>query len=297
MAAPLGCDVAVNAENYEQNYRYFWAEVGIESQMQGVIAPTVAPSCSTSVPCTSTAMYPGGTAHSYGWIAPVKLDSVSTYMFFAFGGEGVSQNGASNVLLRDLWGFSGGQWYIFGGQSMASSEWPQARAGLAGWFNDSPNAPATYIFGGWSSATEGGTQCNMADLWVLNTTQASFNSVTLSGMPVTAQKLSAAAANTCDFEGSPSWPAARTEASTWKAKHGNDTLLWLAFGRRAGPAIFVETQTALNDVWYFNVSSNTWTEVQAHNPNVTSAHTRPPVRSSASLWALNTTSDSIVNGG
>lgn len=245
----FGCDTAVTAENYQYMYRYFWAEVGTETQNQGLIVPNVSSTCVSQVPCTAGHMYPGGTAHAYGWIAPMLVDGRNTSMYFTYGGEGVGEAGIANVLLHDLWGFSNGQWYIFGGQNMPGS-WPNARSGTAAWFNDSPDTPATYVFGGWSDSTSVGTQCNKADMWVINTTTASFDSRTGTGTPATATKLSPETVGGCDFQGSPSWPSARTEASTWKSREGNDTLLWLAFGRRAGPNLFVLTAEAFNDVWY-----------------------------------------------
>ena len=292
VAVGYDCSTPITPQTYPHEFQYFWAEVGTESESQGLVTPNVSDSCSSSVPCTNHRMYPGGTAHGYGWVDTVTIDGHKRFAFFSIGGQGVGLHG-SEVLLRDAWVFTDGQWYIFGG--VDETVWPDARAGLAAWFNDSPDDPAVYIFGGWSNQVEHGAACNKADLWRLDSTLASFNSSTQNGTAISATLLSPDSVNGCNFAGSssasgnstPVWPSARTQPSTWKSVEDGHTLLWLAFGRVAGPEVFVVTTSAMNDVWYYNLSSHTWTEVQSNAPK---AAGRPPIRSSASLWALDTSS-------
>jgi hypothetical protein len=282
-------------------YDYYWAAIGSNAAQQGVIAPVLSPTCDGGdvLPCAGLGMHPGGVAHMGGWMCPMTVNSSELFAMFFFGGEGVSLDGTVvGALLDDLWALVDGQWLLMGGSSALQQAWPTPRAGFASWFYASPNngPRGGYLFGGWAQRGAGGVnsteECNSADMWFINVTDAAYDEATGEGTVAVAEQLSSGA---LDFCGQPavgdSWPSARTEPSTWKSSWGSNTLLWMAFGRQAGPGSFSVTSGSMNDAWVYDVQNNTWALVP--QPADTTKP-RPPPRSSAALWALPAAQTTVV---
>jgi len=225
----------------------------------------------------------------------MEYDGQQMFAFMTFGGEGVATDGSVGALLNTLWIMVDGDWILFWGDWTSSSDsndavdaaWPQERAGFMTWFEDDFENPGVYVFGGWAvSGIPATPQCALADLWRIDLSNMSFHSANNTGTLPTATRISPQTSSECNYAGATDqpWPSARSGASTWKTNIDGHLLLWMAFGRTPGPNSFVQTKGAYNDVWMYNVSSGTWTEVQTNNPKDL---TRPPIRSSASLWAIN----------
>jgi hypothetical protein len=109
------CGTPAGQQAAFEEYRYFWAEAGLETVAQGQVTPSVDASCGHTVPCSGQGMYPGGTAHAGGWVAAVDVDGQPTSAFFVFGGEGVATDGLENVVMNNLWAFTNGTWCVAGG--------------------------------------------------------------------------------------------------------------------------------------------------------------------------------------
>ncbi|HYD20369.1 MAG TPA: kelch repeat-containing protein, partial [Flavipsychrobacter sp.] len=179
-----------------------------------------------------------------------------------FGGQGV----ASDILmgkLNDLWKYdvATGQWAWMNGDNiagqvgvhgtlgvMAPGNKPGARSHAAGWKDNSGNL---WLYGGDAN---GGNLGNRNDLWKYDITADQWtwmrgdDIVDLPGIY-----------GTLGTPAPANQPGARVLAATWKDGNGN---LWMfgGFGIDIGT-----TESELNDLWKYDVSTNEWTWMHGDN--------------------------------
>jgi hypothetical protein len=185
------------------------------------------------------------------WGASGRLDASGN--LWVFGGFGCDSTGpgCSNLLLNDLWKFSGGQWTWVSGANTgnsagsygtqgvaATTNQPPARQASVGWIDSSGNF---WMFGGFTSGTNG-----FNDLWKFDTTATEWTWVNGSkGATSTPGNYGtqgvAAASNV---------PGARWLSAAWSDTHGN---LWL-FG---GEGFDSTGNGSLGDLWEYALSATT----------------------------------------
>ena len=194
----------------------------------------------------SASNVPGGR-----WGASYRLDASGTlWMFGGFGCDSTGP-GCSNLLLNDLWKYSGGQWTwvsgsntggasgSYGTQGTASaSNVPPARQASVAWSDNSGNF---WMFGGFTQGTNG-----FNDLWKFDPVAKQWTWV--SG--------AVGAANTPGNYGTKgvaaatNVPGARWLSAAWSDTHGN----LYVFGGQG----FDATGTgSLGDLWEFTLSTTT----------------------------------------
>jgi len=198
----------------------------------------------------------GASAPSVGtpggrWGASGRLDASGT--FWLFGGFGCDSTGpgCSNLLLNDLWKYSGGVWTwvsgaktgnqagSYGTQGMAApGNVPPGRQASVAWIDASGNF---WMFGGFTSGTNG-----FNDLWKFNPPAAQW----------TWESGSQGAASTPGNYGTQGTaaatnvPGARWLSAAWSDIHGN---LWL-FG---GQGYDATGNGSLGDLWTYTLDTTT----------------------------------------
>jgi hypothetical protein len=185
------------------------------------------------------------------WGASARLDaSGNVWMFGGFGCDSTGP-GCSNLLLNDLWKYSGGQWTWVSGANTgdqagsygtlgtaAAGNVPPGRQASAAWIDNLGNF---WMFGGFTSGTNG-----FNDLWKFDPVAKQW----------TWENGSKGAVSTPGNYGSQGMaaatnvPGARWLSAAWSDTHGN---LWL-FGGQG----FDATGTgSLGDLWEFALSTTT----------------------------------------
>jgi len=195
----------------------------------------------------SASNLPGGR-----WGASARLDaSGNVWLFGGFGCDSTGPN-CSNLLLNDLWKYSGGQWTWIDGSitgnsagsygtqgSTAATNQPPSRQASVAWIDKTGNF---WMFGGFTSGTNG-----FNDLWkfdTVNTKQWTW----MSG--------SKGATNTPSNYGTQGMaaatnvPGARWLSAAWSDIHGN---LWL-FG---GQGYDSTGNGSLGDLWTYTIDTTT----------------------------------------
>jgi hypothetical protein len=185
------------------------------------------------------------------WGASARLDASDD--LWVFGGFGCDSTGptCSNLLLNDLWKFSGGQWTWVSGANTGNSAGSYGTQGAAATTNEPPGRQATvawidnsgnfWMFGGFTSGTNG-----FNDLWKFDTTATEWTWISGSkGATSTPGNYGtqgvAAASNV---------PGARWLSAAWSDTHGN---LWL-FG---GQGFDATGNGSLGDLWEYALSATT----------------------------------------
>lgn len=200
----------------------------------------------------SASNIPGGR-----WGAAGRRDPVSGIVWL-FGGFGCDSTVASNptdhcsnLLLNDLWAYSGGQWtwvsgavigdqagtYGTQGTASASNE-PPARQASAGWVDNNGNF---WTFGGFTSGTNG-----FNDLW-------KFDPVAKAWTWVNGSKGATSTPGNYGIQGlaaSTNVPGARWLSAAWSDTHGN---LWVFGGEGFDSTGF----GSLGDLWEFTLDTTT----------------------------------------
>ena len=189
--------------------------------------------------------YPGGR-----WAASGRLDSTGT--LWVFGGKGCDSvvvanplDHCSNVLLNDLWKYSGGVWTWVSGSSTgnqagsygvqgtaAAGNVPPSRQAAAAWIDNSNNF---WMFGGFTSGTNG-----FNDLWKFNTTTNQWTWINGSTGAVS----TVGSYGTQGVAAASNVPGARWLSAAWSDVHGN---LWL-FG---GEGFDTSGNGFLGDLWEY----------------------------------------------
>jgi hypothetical protein len=190
--------------------------------------------------------WPGGR-----WGASARVDATGN--LWLFGGFGCDSTGpsCSNLLLNDLWKYSGGVWtwmkgsntgnqagsYGVQGTAVAANE-PPSRQASAGWVDNLGNF---WLFGGFTSGTNG-----FNDLWKYDPAGNQWTWINGSqGATKTPGSFGtqgvAAASNV---------PGARWLSAAWSDSHGN---LWL-FG---GQGFDVTGNGSLGDLWEYTLDVTT----------------------------------------
>lgn len=194
----------------------------------------------------SASNLPGGR-----WGASGRLDaSGNVWIFGGFGCDSTGP-GCSNLLLNDLWRYSGGQWTwvsgantgnqagLYGTQgTAAATNVPPGRQASVAWFDNLGNF---WMFGGFTSGTNG-----FNDLWKFDPVASQWTWVNGSkGATSTpgnyGTKGIAAASNV---------PGSRWISAAWSDVHGN---LWL-FG---GQGFDTTGNGSLSDLWEFTLDTTT----------------------------------------
>jgi hypothetical protein len=188
------------------------------------------------------------------WGASARLDaSGSLWLFGGFGCDSTGiQPNCSNLLLNDLWKYSGGQWTWISGSitgssagsygtqgSTAATNQPPSRQASAAWIDNSGNF---WMFGGFTSGTNG-----FNDLWKFDTVGTKqwtwiSGSKGATSTPGNYGTQGVAAATNV--------PGARWLSAAWSDTHGN---LWL-FG---GQGFDATGNGSLGDLWEFALSTTT----------------------------------------
>jgi hypothetical protein len=195
----------------------------------------------------SASNLPGGR-----WGASARLDaSGNVWLFGGFGCDSTGPN-CSNLLLNDLWKYSGGQWTWINGSitgnsagsygtqgSTSATNQPPSRQASVAWIDKTGNF---WMFGGFTSGTNG-----FNDLWKFDTV-ATKQWTWVSG--------SKGATNTPGNYGTQGTaaatnvPGARWLSAAWSDVHGN---LWL-FG---GQGYDATGNGSLGDLWTYTLDTTT----------------------------------------
>jgi N-acetylneuraminic acid mutarotase len=205
----------------------------------------------------STLNVPGARQGSAAWTD----NSGNLWMF-----GGVGNSSSAYGRLNDLWKWNPStsqwtwinganaidQWANYGTQGVSSAtNSPGAREGAVSWID---NSGYLWLFGGYGFDGSGNLN-DLNDLWKYN---ISTNQWTwISGTNLSYQN---GVYGTQGVASSTNTPGARRIASTWKDNSG---YLWL-FGGYGLPASG-GTESNLNDLWKYDISSNTWTWIQGSN--------------------------------
>jgi N-acetylneuraminic acid mutarotase len=213
--------------------------------------------------------------------------------FWMFGGEGYDFIGNAGYL-NDLWKYipSTNQWAwikgnnvisqigVYGTQgSSAAANKPGSRTGSASWVDGNGTF---WMFGGygWDGISSLGY---MNDLWKYNPGNNEWTWVngSLTTYPT-------ANYGALGVPSSSNVPGPRTGAATWTDNSGN---LYLFGGNGTATTT---TMGTLNDLWQYNISTNTWTWIKGANNinqngtygtvNVGAATNMPGARAFASTW-------------
>ncbi len=195
----------------------------------------------------SASNLPGGR-----WGASARRDAVSGNVWL-FGGFGCDSTGpgCSNLLLNDLWKYSGGQWtWVSGAKTgnqagtygtqgtAAAGNVPPGRQASVAWIDNLGNV---WMFGGFTSGTNG-----FNDLW-------KFDPVATQWTWVSGSKGATSTPGNYGTQGiaaSTNVPGARWISAAWSDTHGN---LWL-FG---GQGFDATGNGSLGDLWEFALSTTT----------------------------------------
>jgi hypothetical protein len=222
------------------------------------------------------------------WGASGRMDP-ATGTIWLFGGFGCDStvssnlsNPCSNLLLNDLWTYSGGQWtwvtggtigdqagtYGMQGTASAANE-PPARQASAGWLDNSGNF---WMFGGFTSGTNG-----FNDLW-------KYDQVAKQWTWVNGSKGATSTPGNYGLQGiaaSTNVPGARWLSAAWSDTHGN---LWLFGGEGFDSTGF----GSLGDLWEYAIDTSTdpgnpatialnqWTWIKGPNANSQSGNYGDP---------------------
>jgi hypothetical protein len=194
----------------------------------------------------SASNLPGGR-----WGASARIDASGNV--WVFGGFGCDSTGStcSNLLLNDLWKYSGGQWTwvsgantgnqagVYGTQgTAAASNVPPGRQASVAWIDNSGNF---WMFGGFTSGTNG-----FNDLW-------KFDPVAKQWTWVNGSKGATSTPGNYGTQGiaaATNVPGARWISAAWSDIHGN---LWL-FG---GQGFDTTGNGSLGDLWEFTLDTTT----------------------------------------
>ena len=224
-------------------------------------------------------------------------DSVGN--FWLFGGSIVVSGGTGSASENDVWkyGNTSGEWTWMGGSSMpnqpgtygtlgvgSSTNIPGARGAATCWTDSSANF---WLFGGIAYDSIGGNAADINDLWRFSTVSNTWTWE--GGSDVNAVTMVAKGIyGTQGVPSSVNVPGARDGATGWADTSGN---LWLfgGYGYDSSGAF-----GALNDLWEFSTSANTWTWVSGSSTvfatgnygtqGVPSASNVPQARERVSSW-------------
>src|SRR5712692_1605191 len=195
----------------------------------------------------SASNLPGGR-----WGASARRDAVSgnVWLFGGFGCD-LTGPGCSNLLLNDLWKYSGGQWTWVSGANTGNQAGTYGTQGTAAVGNVPPGRQASvawidnlgsfWMFGGFTSGTNG-----FNDLW-------KFDPVATQWTWVSGSKGATSTPGNYGTQGiaaSTNVPGARWISAAWSDTHGN---LWL-FG---GQGFDATGNGSLGDLWEFALSTTT----------------------------------------
>jgi len=195
----------------------------------------------------SASNLPGGR-----WGASARRDPVSGTVWL-FGGFGCDSTGpgCSNLLLNDLWKYSGGQWTWVSGANTGNQAGTYGTQGTAAAGNVPPGRQASvawvdnignfWMFGGFTSGTNG-----FNDLW-------KFDPVATQWTWVSGSKGATSTPGNYGTQGiaaSTNVPGARWISAAWSDIHGN---LWL-FG---GQGFDATGNGSLGDLWEFTLDTTT----------------------------------------
>ncbi len=195
----------------------------------------------------SASNLPGGR-----WGASARRDAVSGNVWL-FGGFGCDSTGpgCSNLLLNDLWKYSGGQWTWVSGAKTGNQAGAYGTQGTAAPGNVPPGRQASvawidkignfWTFGGFTSGTNG-----FNDLW-------KFDPVSNQWTWVSGSKGATSTPGNYGTKGiaaSTNVPGARWIPAAWSDIHGN---LWL-FG---GQGFDATGNGSLGDLWEFTLDTTT----------------------------------------
>jgi hypothetical protein len=186
------------------------------------------------------------------WGASARLDaSGNVWLFGGFGCDSTGPN-CSNLLLNDLWKYSGGQWTWVDGSitgnsagsygtqgSTAATNQPPSRQASVAWIDNTGNF---WMFGGFTSGTNG-----FNDLWKFDTvTTKQWTWVSGSkGATNTPGNF-----GTQGIAAATNVPGARWLSAAWSDVHGN---LWL-FG---GQGYDSTGNGSLGDLWTYTLDTTT----------------------------------------
>jgi len=195
----------------------------------------------------SASNFPGGR-----WGASARRDAASGNVWL-FGGFGCDSTGpgCSNLLLNDLWKFSGGQWTWVSGAKTGGQAGTYGTVGTAAAGNVPPGRQASvawidnlgnfWMFGGFTSGTNG-----FNDLW-------KFDPVAKQWTWASGSKGATSTPGNYGTQGlaaSTNVPGARWIPAAWSDIHGN---LWL-FG---GQGFDATGNGSLGDLWEFTLDTTT----------------------------------------
>jgi len=215
-----------------------WTLHGGGANLAGVYGTQNVPSASN---------LPGGR-----WGASARLDaSGNVWVFGGFGCDSTGPN-CSNLLLNDLWKYSGGQWTWINGSitgnsagsygtqgSTAATNQPPSRQASVAWLDNTGNF---WMFGGFTSGTNG-----FNDLW-------KFDTVTTKQWTwISGSKGATSTPGNYGTQGmaaSTNVPGARWLSAAWSDIHGN---LWL-FG---GQGYDATGNGSLGDLWTYTLDATT----------------------------------------
>jgi hypothetical protein len=185
------------------------------------------------------------------WGASARLDaSGNVWLFGGFGCDSTGP-GCSNLLLNDLWKYSGGQWTWVSGANTgnqagtygtqgtaAAGNVPPARQASAGWVDNSGNF---WMFGGFTSGTNG-----FNDLW-------KYDPVAKEWTWMNGSKGATSTPGNYGLQGiaaSTNVPGARWLSAAWMDTHGN---LWLFGGEGFDATGF----GSIGDLWEYTLDTTT----------------------------------------
>jgi hypothetical protein len=185
------------------------------------------------------------------WGASGRRDaSGNVWLFGGFGCDSTGP-GCSNLLLNDLWKYSGGQWTWVSGAKTGNQAGTYGTQGTAAAGNVPPGRQASvawidnlgnfWMFGGFTSGTNG-----FNDLW-------KFDPVATQWTWVSGSKGATSTPGNYGTQGiaaSTNVPGARWISAAWSDTHGN---LWL-FG---GQGFDATGNGSLGDLWEFALSTTT----------------------------------------
>ncbi len=195
----------------------------------------------------SASNLPGGR-----WGASARLDaSGNVWLFGGFGCDSTGPN-CSNLLLNDLWKYSGGQWTWINGSitgnsagsygtqgSTAAPNQPPSRQASVAWIDNTGNF---WMFGGFTTGTNG-----FNDLW-------KFDTITTKQWTwMNGSKGATSTPGNYGIQGTAAAtnvPGARWLCAAWSDIHGN---LWL-FG---GQGFDATGNGSLGDLWTYTVNATT----------------------------------------
>jgi len=194
----------------------------------------------------SASNLPGGR-----WGASARRDaSGNVWLFGGFGCDSTGP-GCSNLLLNDLWKYSGGQWTWVSGAKTGNQAGTYGTQGTAAAGNVPPGRQASvawvdnignfWMFGGFTSGTNG-----FNDLW-------KFDPVATQWTWVSGSKGATSTPGNYGTQGiaaSTNVPGARWISAAWSDIHGN---LWL-FG---GQGFDATGNGSLGDLWEFTLDTTT----------------------------------------